>query len=53
MKKVKVLSILLSHAEWQTFQQLSKGILFTFIPCGQSGVKVTTDEDHWKQLGYC
>lgn len=53
MLTLKELSILLSHAEWHTFQQLSKGVLFTFIPCGQAGVKVTAEVKHWEELGYC
>ena len=43
---------LLSHAEYQTFQQLAKGQDFDIKPKGKEGVEVTAPIKLWEELGY-
>ena len=43
---------LLSHAEYQTFKQLSKGQDFEIKPKGHDGVEVTAPISLWEELGY-
>ena len=43
---------LLSHAEYQTFQQLARGGNFNIEPKGREGVEVTAPIALWKELGY-
>jgi hypothetical protein len=60
MRKVKITIIiehthatkLLSHAEYQTFQQLAKGQDFDIKPKGKEGVEVTAPIKLWESLGY-
>ena len=43
---------ILSHAEYQTFQQLAKGQDFEILPKGKEGVEVTAPIKLWEELGY-
>lgn len=60
MKKVKITIIveymhetkLLTHAEYQTFRELSKGEVFDIAPKGSYGVEVTASNELWQKLGY-
>jgi hypothetical protein len=45
-------SRLLSHAEYQTFKELSEGHDFTIKPKGHHGVEVTAPISLWNSLGY-
>jgi hypothetical protein len=45
-------SRLLSHAEYQTFKDLSKGHDFSIKPRGHHGVEVTAPISLWEKLGY-
>lgn len=60
MKQLKITIIvermyqtkLLSHPEYQTFRELSKGQDFDIKPKGKQGVEVTAANELWEKLGY-